>query len=314
MTFDFSVLTDTVITMFLLLIIGYAARKLNYTDDKFSKGLSNFIICVAQPFMIISAVLGIEYSPENLKTGFFVMLLGLLIHALTAVAAFAATFKFRNNDERRITEFSILFANCGFLGFPILKSMFGDIGVFWGSFFVIMYNIVTWTYGMYILGRARSQIKMSFVKMILNYGTTPCIIGIVLFLLRVKLPSPVMSAMNYMGSLCTPLSMIIIGGLLATIPFGRLFTNLKVYYVCVIRLFVITAVITLTAKVCGLSSEFVLFSTVMSAVPTAANSAMFAERYDLMPEYGAHMVGMTTLLSAFTIPVMVTLSNFIINI
>ena len=183
--------------------------------------------------------------------------------------------------------------------------MFGDVGVFWGSFYVIVFNIVTWTYGMYILGRARSSIKINFVKMIWNYGTTPCLIGLALFIFRVKLPSPVLSAMIYLGSLCTPISMLIVGSLLATIPFKKLFSTPKIYYSCAIRLIIIPLIVILIGKAVGLGRDMLLFSAIMACVPTAANSAMFAERYDLETVYAAHVVGMSTLLSAATIPLMI---------
>ena len=306
---EFYALITAVITMFILLLIGYFSRRLGFMDDKLSKGISTLIICVAQPFMIIGAIIAIPYSPENVKTGFLILLLGIAVHFITAVIAFFATFRMRDNDQRRITKFSILFANCGFLGFPILRSVFGDIGVFWGSFYVIVYNIVSWTYGMYVLGRARSEIKMNFVKMFLNYGTTPCIIGLILFFLRVKFPAPVLSAFDYMGSLCTPLSMLIIGGLLATIPVHQLFTNIRIYYLCLIRLIVVPVTVTLLGRLIGLSLEFSIFTSILSAMPTAANSGMFAEKFDLKPVYAAHGVGMTTLFSAATVPLIVLLSK-----
>ena len=312
--FDFQVLLNTVITMFLILVIGFLARKLGFTDGTSSKFLSNFVICVAQPFLIVNSVVSIEYSTENLKTAGFIVLIAVGTHIVTGIIARTATFKMKNVDERRLTEYSMLFANCGFLGFPILTSMFGDIGVFWGSFYIVVFNMTSWTYGMFILSKARPQIKMSFVRMFLNYGSTPCIIGIVLFLLRVKLPAPLLSAMSYMGSICTPITMIIVGGLLATIPFNKMFTNLKVYYQCLIRLFVCPITVTLLCRLIGMESQMILFATAMAALPTAANTAMFSERFEIKSDFAAHGVGLTTLLSAVSIPVVVYVAMLIINI
>lgn len=312
--FDFNVLLNTVITMFIILIIGFLSRKLGFIDDNGSKFLSNFVICVAQPFLIVSSVVGIEFSMDNLKTGTFILILGVAIHIVLAVIAFAATFKMKDVDERRLTEYSMIFANCGFLGFPILKSMFGDIGLFWGSFYIIVFNMISWTYGMYILSKARPQIKMSYKNMFINYGTTPCLIGIILFLLRVKIPAPLFSAMNYMGSLCTPLTMIIVGGLLATVPYKKMFINLKIYYQCLIRLFVAPLIVALLCKLVGLDSNMILLGTVMASLPTAANTVMFSERFDIKSDFAAHGVGFTTLLSSASIPIVVYITMMIIKI
>ncbi len=306
---EFVALLNAVGTMFILLIIGYAARKLGYMDEKLSKGISNLIICVAQPFMIIGSIINIPFSIENVKSGLVVMLIATIVHVNAAIFAFLATFKYKNVDERRITEFGMIFANNGFLGFPILEAVFGDIGLFYGSFYIIIFNIVTWTYGMFVLGRARPEIKMSFKNMFINFGTTPCIIGLVFFFLRIKFPQVVLDATDYMGSLCTPLSMLIIGGLLANIPFKKLFTNLKVYYLCVVRLIVCPLFVIIIMRVLNFNYTFSLFAAILAAMPTAANTSMFAEKYDILPEYSAHGVGMSTLFSAATVPLMMLVAK-----
>ncbi|MGI6744221.1 MAG: AEC family transporter [Eubacteriales bacterium] len=314
-TVDFSLMLSMMLTLFLMLLIGYIARKAGLMDDKFSKQLSNLIICVGQPFMILNAVTNVEYSTENLKTAGIVLLLGLIIHGITAVVAHIASLPIKDKDEHAIFEYGLIFGNCGFMGFPILKSLLGDIGLFWGAFYVIAFNIIVWTYGMFVLSRARSEIKMSFKGMILNYGTTPCLIGLLLWVTQIKLPTPVIDTMSYMGSICTPISMLIVGALLAQIPLKNMFTNLKVYYSSFIRLLVNPLVVILIGKLVGadrfLGEAFLVFAAVMASVPTAANSAMFAERYDLLPVRAAHIVGISTALSAVTIPLMILVVSII---
>lgn len=304
--YDTSVVTSTVATMFLVVIVGYAARKLKFLDGGFQKKLSDIIICIAQPFLIVSSITSIEYSDEKLRQGLYIVVMGLIIHAVTAAIAFVSALYLKGRDEaaRTITEFGILFANCGFLGIPVMKALFGDIGGFWVSFYIIVFNIVQWTYGMLILGRGRNDIKMNLRKVLVNYGTVPCLIGIVLYLLRVNIPTPIAGAMSYVGSLCTPVSMLIIGGTIATIPLKKLLTNVRVYIFCAVKLLIVPAIVILLARLFALSMEMTLVATVVSSLPTAANVAMFGEKYDIAPDYAAHAVGMVTLLSAATVPIM----------
>jgi predicted permease len=314
MALDINVVTNTVATMFLLLCVGYAARKLKFFDAELQKKLSDIIICIAQPFLIIYSVLSIDYSNEKLKQGFFIMAIGIGVHALTAAIAYIAAIRHKNNNERAITEFGILFANCGFLGIPVLKALFGDVGGFWASFYIIIFNLVQWTYGMLILGRGRDNIKMNLKNVMVNYGTIPCLIGITLFLLRIRLPSPVMNASNYIGSLCTPVSMLVIGGTIATIPFKKLFSNVKIYYLCAVKLFAVPFIVILVCKLIGLSSDMIMFAAVMSSLPTAANVAMFGEHYNIVPDFASHASGLATLLSAVTVPIMMKFAEFIIGL
>jgi predicted permease len=310
-SFDINILLGTVVTMFLILVVGFAARKLGFIDDNGSKFMSNLIIYIAQPFMLIGSVVSISYSVENLKTGAFIIGFGIIIHAVAAVIAYTATFRVKNVDERRIMEYGMVFANCGFFGFPILQSMFSDLGLFQGSFYVIVFNLSSWTYGMVILSKARAAAKINLVKIFLNFGTTPCLIGLILFILRVKIPAPVTSLMTYLGSLCTPLSMLIVGGLLATIPFKTLFGKLKIYYVSFIRLIAVPLVVMLLCKLVGIDPAMAMFGTVMASLPTASNTVMFAEHFNLVPDTAAHAVGIATLLSSVTIPLVVFITTLV---
>jgi len=91
-------------------------------------------------------------------------------------------------DEKKLSEFSMVFGNIGFLGLPILDSLFGDKGVFMGAFFVASFNVLIWTLGIVILAKGRDDIKVTVKKIFLNYGTVPCAIGLLLFVLNFKLP------------------------------------------------------------------------------------------------------------------------------
>lgn len=304
----------TVITLFLILTVGYIARKMNLIDETASKKLSTLIICVGQPFMIIGSQMKIEYSDENLKSGLFILVLGAAAHIVISAIAFLAMIKIKDADERKISEFAVIFANCGFMGFPLLEAMFGQQGLFYGSFYVILFNLFTWSWGMVILGRSRDDIKINPYKMIVNYGTLPCIIGFVIFALRIPVPSPVQNSVNYLGSLCTPISMLITGGLLSTMSFKKLFSQKIIYYISGLKLIVIPLLICVIASLCGLSDDMVIFLTIMSSLPTAANTVMFSEMHDIKPSLSASAVGMTTLLSTVTLPAVMWTAQKIIEI
>lgn len=309
---DIKIVTDSVLTLLFMVVVGYAIRRLNIIDDKISKNLSTLVIVVGQPFMLIGALLKNEYSPELLKTGLFVTFLGLVVHTLLAVVSHFAAKLWRDAEESRILEFSLIFANCAFIGFPILEAAFGAKGLFYGSFYVISFNLFMWSYGMFVLGRVRREIKMSPLKMIVNYGTTPCLIGLALYVWQLKLPAFLLTGASYIGAICTPLSTFVIGSLLAAIPVKKIFGSGKVYLFCFLKLIVLPLIVAAAAKIVGLSNEFVVLSAIMSALPTAANTAMFAEIYDIKPKLAAHAVGMSSLLAPAAIPLILFVTDLIL--
>lgn len=314
MEIDQKTLYNTLITMAIPVFVGYVVAKLGVVKDDFAKKMSTLILFVCQPFMLATAVLGAPYSDTLLKQGLTLLLCGVIAHALAAAIGFGGTFFFKDKSEGRILEHAIIFGNCGFFGFPIAKAAVGDIGVFYGGFFVIVFNVVLWSYGVFIIGRANKEMKIKLTKIFLNAGTVPCLIGFLLYVLRANIYPPVYSSMKMIGDVCTPLSMILVGITLAKIPLKSYITEYSSYYAMALKLFVVPIVTGVVLKLLGFSDFYTLFSAMMMTLPVASSTAMFAQNYDLRPELAAQTVGVSTLLSVVTIPPTMLLIEKIIHL
>ena len=145
-------LLTIILTLFLLMICGYVGRKTSIIDTSASKALSKLIISIGQPMMIIAALAKAEYTPENITTAWQVVAISTMMHLLMALMAFLFCKLLKKNpDENKVFEFSLVFANAGFIGFPILDAIFGDgIGSFMGAFYVISFHLFLWTWGIMI--------------------------------------------------------------------------------------------------------------------------------------------------------------------
>lgn len=309
---NFFALLSTVATLFLLLICGFVARKIGWIDEAMSKNMSSLIIKIGQPFLIISSLIKYEFTLENLKTGLLMFVLGLGTHTVIAVIAYLCSAKIRDMDERKITEFALVFANCAFIGFPIVQAVIGDIGLFYGAFYVLSFHVFIWSWGLSILARKRSDIKLTPKKIFINLGTIPCAIGLLLYVSGLKMPEFIVDFTSYLGSLCTPISILITGSLLATRTPRQIFGSLKIYYLCAIKLIVLPVVICLIAKLLGLPEYMVIFSTIMAAMPSGSVAAIYGELYDIAPGYASQAVGTTTALSVLTLPFVMWICNLII--
>ncbi len=310
---SFSSLIQIMVVLFLLLATGFAARKLGIIDEVASKRLSKLIVNIGQPMMIVYSLIKIEYSIENTKVGFIMLALGIGVHILLCVMAFFAAKTVKDFNEHKIAEFSLIFANAGFIGFPIFRSIFGDIGEFWGSFYVIGFHLFVWTWGMIILAKGRKDIKMNIRKILFNLGTVPCFIGIALYLLMkwIHIPAFVVTYTGYLNNLCTPISVLIVGALIATRTVKQIFCDMRMYYISLIRLIIMPIVICLIAKLIGLPDYMILFATAAAALPSATNITMFAELYDIAPGYAAQTVGVTSLFTIVTLPCVMIVASMI---
>ena len=316
---NFSALLTTIATLFVMLIVGYICGKTVVIDSVASKRLSGLIIKIAQPALIIYSIVKMQYSAENLSLGMKTLALGFIVHLFMGGVAFLACLRIKNFDERKILEFSMVFGNTGFIGIPIMESLFGDVGAFMASFIVISFNVLMWTLGIAILGRKRDDIRLTLKKALINKGTVPSVIGLAVFVIPAfipafKLPTFALSSLSYIASLCTPVSMLIIGALLAGRTFGQIFGSAKVYYLCLFKLVLIPLSVCVIMKLMGFDSMWILFATALTSMPSATSVSMLAEMYDITPGFSAQGVGTSSLFSIATMPCVIFLAQKIIEL
>ena len=308
---SFTSLLSTIATLALLLAAGIVTGKLKIVDEVSTAKLSTLIVKLGQPFLIINALIGIEPTPENIKSGLLILALGTGIHIFMALLAYLLAKPIRGFDERKLTEFGMLFTNCGFIGFPILESIFGETGLFYGAFYVVSFHIFTWTWGLAILARGRDDIKITPKKALVNFGTIPSLIGIVLFLSGLQLPEFLTDFSGYVASLCTPISMLITGANLSRRGMKSMLTNPSVYLTSVTRLVLMPLAVTTALWLVGVPDYMVVFGCVMAAMPTAAVITMFGEMYHISPGCAAELVGSTSLLSVATLMPVIKFAEFL---
>ena len=321
---NFDKLYLVVATLFLILAVGFLCRKLSVIDDVASKRLSKLILMVGQPAMLISSLSSAEYNDENLKIALIMTILGFVFHAFLALISYFFALPLRKNlDEQKLSEFGLIFANCAFIGFPIFEALLPGKGQFMASFLCVSFNILLWTWGLVIMGRGRDDIKLTVKKAFLNFGTIPCLIGLIFFLLKgpstnVALPGFIQSALQYLSNLCTPISVLVTGALIATQSPKKIFLSWKIYYFNTVKLIAFPLLICLVAKLLLLLIPaegleiYAIFVTAAAALPTASSVTMMAESYGLDSGYSSLTVGTSSLLAVLTIPLTMMIAQWIL--
>ncbi len=313
---NFPSLLSVIITLFLMMIVGYICRKTHVINRQCSKYLSKLILTTAQPCLIIAAMNNAPYSEENLTVAWQMILLGFASHFVMALIAYLICRPFGVSDRAKIFEFSLMFANCAFIGFPILESIFPGMGSFMGAFYVIGFHLFLWTWGIMILGRGRDDIKLTPKKILFNFGTIPCVIGFIVYLCKPMfvLPEFAGDMFDYIGSLCTPVSVLVTGALLAKLPLREMFGEWRLYLHSAIKLLALPMVMCVLAALCGLSDTYVLLIAAMTGVPSATSIVMLSEMYDLDSAYAAKTVGISAVLSTPTLPLVMLFAQWIITL
>ncbi|OPJ59342.1 AEC family transporter [Clostridium oryzae] len=292
---------NQVLVLFIIVSIGYYCGKKAIITEEINQGLSDVLIKVACPLLVINSF-NFHISHKILSNIIMIIILSFIVYIFFILISKILFITF-NGNKKNIAEFFSIFSNCGFMGFPVLYAIYKDVGVLYASVFNISFNIFIWTYGIMIFkGKKSFKGIKSIIK---NPGIASVIIGIIVMLLPVKLPYAIMHSIELVGSMTTPLSMIVIGFMLTKIDIKMIFSNLSLYYICFIRL-VFAPVATWAILSIFHADQLVKNVIIMcEAMPAASLGAIFAQSSGKEPEYASQVIFITTLLSVISIPLVI---------
>ena len=316
MNLNFSALIPTCLSLLLLIAVGFVLRKIGLLDEDFSKKLSSLVTKVAMPFLIVHSIISLEFSKERLLRGLLILAFGTAAHVFMALAAKLIFFRTKNIDEKKIFEFASVFSNCAFIGYPILGALFGEIGLFYGAFYVVTYNLGCWSYGAMIMAKGKPGYRLSLKTVFFNIGTVSCFLGLIIYILQLPMPVFLQTTAAHLGGLCTPLSLLVTGSLLAALPLGKTFTNARIYLFCAVKLVVLPLLFALILHLIGVDLllsdiNLTVFLAVMVALPPAAMTSLFSNMYDVKPSFAAQTVSIGTLLSPLTTLLVIKITQII---
>ncbi len=299
---DILPVADSIIILFLLMGIGFAASKAKFLDRNGSKALSSFLVNIALPCLVVISM-QIPVNADTMEKTQTTLMLALIFFAISiAVAVIVPMFIPAKYSERGVFSFMLVFSNLGFMGIPVTQAIFGTDAVFYTTLFMLPFNLLVFTIGILML---RPDMRMNFnPKLFVNPGIIASIIGMLFFFTGFTIPSPVYDVMDYLGSTTTPLAMVVTGALLAMMPLSNLFSDYRIYILSAFRLLIIPVIVYLVISPYATDPVIFAIPVLLAAMPAAANSVILAEEYNADSALASKGVFITTLLSIVTIPLL----------
>ena len=203
------------------------------------------------------------------------------------------------------------YSNSGFIGIPLISGVLGDKGVFYMTAYVTVFNVLFWTHGVWLMGdRGRLQ---DVWKNLFTPTIVAVVFGLIFFIFQIRLPTPLSEPVQMIGSMNTPLAMIIAGANLAQGDVRKSLKNIRLYWISFLKL-VLSPLIGL-GILFFMRVDFTVAFTVFIAMacPAGAMTIMFAERYGKDVFYATEGFMITTVLSAATIPLLTPLALLILK-
>lgn len=297
--------------MVVTVLLGLLLRKKRIIDERTQGSLSDILLRAVLPFTIIASSQH-EYSMDTVKSIIAVAGAAILYYLCTLIVIrFIITKTKIEESEKVVFTNTSVFANTGFVGFPLMLSLFGNRGLLLASIYNLMYNLFFYTYGATLYSNRKGEIK----QILFNPVSLASIGAIVLFVIPWRMPVFILDTINIVGNMTVPLSMIILGSTLATIDVKKLFTDIKSYIVTLLRLIVfpllMTIAIIIVRKFVWVTPETAITLVLMTALPCGTMNVIYAEKYNCAPKFAARTVVMSLFLMSITLPIMLFLSSYI---
>lgn len=300
---DYKTILNQVLVLFLIMIIGFFARKKNIIDEPTKKGLSELLLSVTMPSMLLVSF-NYKFSMDMLKNAAVILLASFAIHLSLVFCSKFLYNRFPHN-EKSVLRFITVFSNCGFMGYPVIGSVYGKLGIFYTAIYNIPFNILIFSLGVMLFTKEKDLKAMK--KEVISPALISIFIGILLFVCSIHLPSQIYNTLNLVGSTTTPLSMILVGSMIAELDFRSLFSGLEVYYGSLVRLILGPLAVLFIMRALGAKGIFLGIPVLITAMPAAANTAIMAEKYGGDSLLASKFVFVTTIFSAVTIPLLLLL-------
>lgn len=299
-------LFTSVLILFILIIPGFLLRKAKLASDDLPGGLSNVILYVAQPALIVVSFIR-PYDSEVMKTALGVLIFSFVMHAVFFGLSMLF-FKNAEEQKKRVYRFGCIFANSGYMGIPLIITLFGSEAAIYPTFYIIGFNFFCWSLGALIYTGDRSYISPK--KMFLNPATIPTYIGLVFFLLPIDkyVPSFVVEPLDMLRNIVAPVSMMIVGLRLADMKIKGAFKDADLFIALAVKLILFPVVawgIVKIVSLTGLYSDDMTMAIVLisAACPSATITSMFAEKFRGDSITASKFVSLSTVISIVTIPV-----------
>jgi predicted permease len=252
------------------------------------------------PAMILNSYLS-EFDPQVLNN--LLLAFGLSTVAILLAMAVSVLIIFKmKSQNKKVLWFAFSFSNAAYMGFPLVKGLFGDEGLLYASAFATMFNVIVWSVGYAVMSGEMNakQVAKSVGK---NPVTYAVILGLIIYLGRIPVPEVIKQPISLVGSMTTPLSMIIIGAMIAGSKVKAILGNKEVWLSVAVRLVLIPIITFGLFYLFGIGGMVASVVLIQAACPTAATTSVLAIQFNHDESVGAGTVVLSTICSIVTLTI-----------
>jgi predicted permease len=302
---DFQVIATTMCSLFIIVIAGYFSHRRGIINEEFERKLSGFVIKVTCPALLISSTMG-DKMPDREHIP-MLLLVSLLTYVILIPLAYVQPVLMRvKRDLRGMYSFMLTYSNVGFIGYPVVASIFGSDAVFYACILNVFNTITVFIWGvMFISGE---NLKDGFrFRLFVSPAMIATYISVIIVVLNLHTPKAIAMPLSILGNMTVPSSLIVIGAALAEIPTRKMVGTPHIFIMCFLKLLVLPLLVYYAMILIGVDARISSINMILIAMPVASFGTMFCMQMGKDETTMSQGTFWTTLLSVVSIPLLAML-------
>lgn len=294
----------TILSIILMIGIGYALKRIDFLSEKDINPLNKIIMNILLPCMIFSALYSSDLSLIP-KLGIlpFVILISSFV---TGLVSFLILKKLGYDDKKLWTVLvTVMIANTAFMGYPVNLGIFGHEGFLRAIFCDIATMCIFLILSFVLVIKFGGTVKKAIRKIALFPPLWAIVFGLGLNILNVPIGPVLNNTVNYLGNGAIPLIMISLGLSIDLAGLSR--SKSMVAFTSIMQLLFFPAIAFIVVLFLGLSDLQYTVAIVEAAMPSGMLSLVLAITYNLDYQLTSDCILINTVISLITLPVIIML-------
>lgn len=287
--------------LFIFMLCGFLLGKSKCVNPEHTKVLSVLEIYLFLPCTVFNSFYK-NFTISNLTQ--YYMLIGISVAVLCVLMCFSyfmSGYLSKDEYKRKVYKYSLVVPNYGYMGYALAQSLYGTEGLLHMVLFALPFSFYIYTFGYCML----TNQKLSF-KQLINPVILSILLGAVFGLTGIKLPAVFETFINKSGSCMAPVSMLLAGITISEFDIKQLVCDVKIYFISIMRLVLIPLAVMFVLKI-FFDDTIVRTAVLLCAMPCGLNTIVFPKLVGEDSKEGAKLAFVSSLLSMFSIPVILNL-------
>lgn len=293
------------LSLVIMIGAGWLVTKAGLLDEHTNARLSPLIVNLMNPLLIVTSAANAAGNIAGEALG----LLALISLAMFAFLILAGTFLTplfdKDPDQRKVYQLMFVFSNLGFIGIPVVSSILGAEYVVYVTVFILVYNLVFYTYG---IAWMEGRFSRKALRSMISPGNLCCLLALIIVLGSIRLPAFILTATQYLGNASTPLALLSVGYGLAKGDLRAIFGRPKLYLFSLIKLILLPLIMLFLLRFVTRDATLLPVCVVMFGMPVGNMPLMLANQKGIDAGNCTALIILTTILCVVTIPVLLALS------